>query len=181
MSGGGDSVITLWKDKTESVVLENETKMRLKIESEQKLSNYIAQEDWRNAVTYALTLDQPYRLLKFLTELIKQHSTGLGDVEAVISDLDNAQLSRLLKLCADWNTNTRTSAVAQRVTNLVVSSYPPNRLLEIDRAKEIFDALSVYSKRHYDRLERMMETSFVIDYVCNDMNGLFSSADIITQ
>ncbi|KAK9471974.1 WD40-repeat-containing domain protein [Dipodascopsis tothii] len=175
VSGGGDSVITFWRDVTEAQIATEAAAAAELVEKEQTLANYLHRKDWRNAITLALSLDQPYRLLKLFTAVIAERKEpdsvlGLRAVDAVVAALADDQLERLLSRVRDWNTNARTAPVAQRVLNAILRSYTADRLLAIKNIKPILDAAVPYSERHYARVTELVEQSFVIDYTLRQMD-----------
>jgi U3 small nucleolar RNA-associated protein 13 len=80
----------------------------------------------------------------------------------------------------DWNTNNRTSAVAQRILWAVVRSYPATKLSSLkvrgaqdhNSLKEVLDALKVYTDKNYKRLEELIDESYLVEYTLNEMDGL---------
>jgi U3 small nucleolar RNA-associated protein 13 len=146
---------------------------------EQDLANYIYQKDWRNAITTAMSLDQPYRLLKLFNEVISSASTennasitGLAEVDQVIATLSEEQLTTLLQRVRDWSTHTRTSHVAQRILHVILRKYSPQRLMALPEVKGIVDALVPYTDRYLKQVDKLLEESFVIDYVLREMDDL---------
>ncbi|KAK9368200.1 quinon protein alcohol dehydrogenase-like superfamily [Lipomyces kononenkoae] len=174
-SGGGDSVITFWEDITAEELARQEEADAELVEKEQELSNYVFRKEWKNAILLALSLDHPLRLLNVLRAIIAENAdnssiTGLREVDAVLSSLESGQLQQLLRRIRDWNTNARTSNVAQRVLNVLLQSYPPEKFLEVEDIKRTLDALVPYSERHYTRASELLEESYVVDYALRQMD-----------
>ncbi|KAJ2206012.1 U3 small nucleolar RNA-associated protein, partial [Coemansia sp. RSA 518] len=61
-TGGTDSVIHIWKDTTQEEVDRMHQEEARTLEQQQALDNYLLVKDYRNAVSLALSLDQPHRL-----------------------------------------------------------------------------------------------------------------------
>ena len=148
------------------------------IAREQDLANYIQRKDWRNAIVTAMSLDQPYRLLNLFNEVIASGSseqttsiTGLLEVDQVIATLSDAQLTTLLLRVRDWSTNTRTSHVAQRILHVVLRKYSPEKLMQLAEIKGIVEALVPYTDRYLKQVDKLLQESFVIDYILNEMEG----------
>ncbi|KAK9487498.1 WD40-repeat-containing domain protein [Lipomyces starkeyi] len=175
VSGGGDSVITFWEDVTkEELVRQAEADAEL-VEKEQELSNYVFRKEWKNAILLALSLDHPSRLLNLFRIVIAENAEkgsimGLKEVDAVLSSLAPAQLQLLLRRIRDWNTNARTATVAQRVLNVLLLSFPPEKFLEVGDIKRTLDALVPYSERHYTRASELLEESYIVDYTLRQMD-----------
>ncbi|KAK9458306.1 WD40-repeat-containing domain protein [Dipodascopsis uninucleata] len=177
VSGGGDSVITFWEDVTEEVQEQRALEREELIEKEQELSNHIVRHEWKNAILLAMSLDHPHRLLSlFVTVMAENHEegsvVGLKEVDAVLSSLTKDQLQVLFKRIRDWNTNARTSPVAQRLLHTILLAYPPETILEIEDIRRTLGALLPYSERHYNRVNELLEDSFIVDFTLRQMDEI---------
>jgi len=146
---------------------------------EQDLANYVQKKDWKNAIVTAMSLDQPFRLLNLFTEVISNGGTdkstsitGLAEVDEVIATLPDSQLMILLLRVRDWSTNTRTSHVAQRILHVVLKKCPPERLMKLPEVKGIVEPLIPYSDRYLKQVDKLLEDSFVVDYILREMDDL---------
>jgi U3 small nucleolar RNA-associated protein 13 len=146
---------------------------------EQDLANYVQKKDWRNAIITAMSLDQPYRLLNLFNEVISNAPTegntsitGLPEVDKVIATLSDAQLTTLLLRVRDWSTNGRTSHVAQRILHVILRKYPPDRLTKLPEIKGIVEGLIPYSDRYLKQVDKLLQESFVVDYILREMDEL---------
>ena len=144
---------------------------------EQDLANYIQRKDWRNAIISAMALDQPYRLLNLFNEVISTAAdsssiTGLTEVDQVLSTLSDGQLATLLTRIRDWSTNARTSFVAQRLLHVVLRKYSPEKLMELPNIKAVVEALIPYTDRYLKQLDKLLQESYVVDYILREMEDL---------
>lgn len=98
---------------------------------EQDFMNYLSLHDYRKAITLALAMEQPGRLLSLFRNLRSSaaddvsapsapYITGHPSVDEVIRTLAGAELAKLLRYVRNWNTRAKTSAVAQGVLYAVV-------------------------------------------------------------
>ena len=190
VSGGGDSVITFWEDTTALEKEKQAQALEERVEKyllstdksncrEQELANYVQRKDWRNAIITAMSLDQPYRLLNLFNEVISNSQveqdssiTGLLEVDQVIATLSDPQLSTLLLRVRDWSTNGRTSHVAQRILHVILRKCPPDRLMQLSDIKEVVEALIPYSDRYLKQVDKLLQESFVVDYILREMDDL---------
>lgn len=185
VSGGGDSVITFWRDTTSSTMAAAAAASTARVEQDQELQNHMRAGSYREAITLALQLGHPARLLSLFTSVVDTYPpepgslSGVKAVDEVIANLGDEQLAALLLRLRDWNANAKTSLVAQRVLWTIFRSYPPKRLMNLKvpgqkaNLKEVLDALRVYTERHYQRLEDLVDESFVVDYTLQQMeNGV---------
>lgn len=180
VSGGGDSIVTFWKDTTSATIAATAAASTERVEQEQKLQNYIHKGSYREAITLALQLNHPARLLALLQGVVDRQPpeegslSGLLAVDEVLAHLSDDQLVLLLSRVRDWNTNARNAVVAQRVLAVVVRSYPAKRLAEVRGRgwKDLLAALEAYTERHYRRVEDLMDESYLIDFTLQEMEDV---------
>ena len=158
LSGSADATITLWTDTTTRTLHTATAAQTLRIEQDQTLQNHIRARNYREAITLALQLNHPGRLLSLFEDVInnsgpsaagaaadKQNEGGGGEggekssisgsreVDDVLAHLSQAQLYALLLRARDWNTNARTAPVAQRILHIILKSYPVSAFVEMAR------------------------------------------------
>ena len=228
VSGAADSVVTFWEDCTEEHESEKEakrTELALKYVGEkiffvvlfeadnlsyrdQDFMNYLALHDYKKAIQLALSMSQPGRLLSLFKDVISSSSKdddqqpsiiGNPSVDEVIRTLGGSDLAKLLRFVRDWNTNAKTSTVAQKVLLTIVKLRSADEIIqafsdETDERifaeggeassqppttgrtalKELVDALIPYSERHLSRIEKLVQDSYVVDYILGEMDdGMF--------
>lgn len=175
VSGGGDGVLTEWHDTTAEEKEKASEEQARQVELEQELDNKVRGKDWKNAILIALSLNHPGRLLKLFSEVREENepesSTGLADVDAVVAKLPAESLVMLLSRVRDWNTNARTSAIAQGILHAVLRLRDADDLSQPAVVK-LIDGILPYSERHYARIDDLLEQSYTIDYALNEMASL---------
>lgn len=126
-----------------------------------------------------MSLDHPYRLLNLFKEVISNASDekessilGLSEVDEIIATLSMPQLSLLLSRVRDWSTNARTSLVAQRILHIILKKYPPEQLLALPDIQKLVDALIPYSDRYLKQVDKLLQDSYVVDYILREMEDL---------
>ncbi|KAL8695491.1 MAG: hypothetical protein Q9218_000069 [Villophora microphyllina] len=177
VSGGGDSVVTFWKNTTSNTIAATAAASTARVEQEQQLMNYMHAGNYREAIVLALTLNHPARLLSLFQGVVDKSPpeegslSGLKAVDEVLMNLSDEQLLELLRRLRDWNTNARTAVVAQRILNVVVRSYPPGRLAGLRGRgwKEVVDGLKAYTERHYRRMAELVDESYLVEYTLREM------------
>jgi U3 small nucleolar RNA-associated protein 13 len=186
VSGSGDSTVTLWKDTTASTQAATTAAATQIVEQEQELQNYIHAGSWRDAITLALQLNHPGKLLSLFMSVITSSAheadslSGSKAVDGVLASLSDEQLFTLLLRLRDWNTNNKTSAIAQRILSVIVKSYSAEKLssLSVRGAKgskslrEVLDALRAYSEKGYRKCEDLVDDSFIVEYTLLSMDGM---------
>ncbi|KAI0274797.1 WD40 repeat-like protein [Gloeopeniophorella convolvens] len=188
VSGAADSVVTFWEDCTEEQDAARESARTELVLKEQDFLNYMALQDYRRAIEVALSLGHPGRLLQLFKGLEGDSGvTGSVDVDKVLQTLAPVDLIRLLRYVRDWNTRISSAAIAQRVLHAIVKLRAAD---EITRAFEgiavseegaglhdILEALIPYTERHLARMERLVQESYVVDYVLREMDDGLGDED----
>jgi len=150
------------------------------------MENHIYARNWRDAITLALQLDQPARLLSLFKNVVEGEAdkgswTGNREVDDVIASLGDEQVFLLLKRVRDWNTNARHFLVGQRVLRAVVEAFGVEKLAGLSArgrvggrgsgsVKEVMDGLRVYGERHFERVSGMWDESFLVEFTLGEMD-----------
>jgi U3 small nucleolar RNA-associated protein 13 len=129
-----------------------------------------------------------------------QTITGNAAVDQVIHTLPLPELGRLLRYVRDWNSTSKTSGIAQTVLHAILKlrhaedvraafaatsnnnlpflepnadAMPPtqNAVKARDGLREVVEALIPYTERHLARTERMVQDSYVLDFLIGEMDG----------
>lgn len=153
-------------------------------------------QDYKRAIQLALAMSQPGRLFSLFKEVSGHEQTALtgnASVDEVIKTLGGSDLAKLLRFVRDWNTNAKTAAVAQGVLFAVMKLRSAEEVIGAfgeegtekafaegggvavattggTAVKELVDALIPYSERHLSRLERLVQESYVVDYILGEMD-----------
>lgn len=174
-----DGKLSFWTDNTEEEVKFKELQAKEKIEQEQSLSNYIKNKDWSNTFLLALTLDHSMRLYNVIKSSIetnddKDSIIGSFSLENTISLLDDGQLVKLFKKIRDWNVNFKFFEISQKLLNVVLNNFAVDKLTEVPGLMKIMESIIPYNERHYNRIEEMVEQTYVLDYTVEQMNKLIA-------
>lgn len=177
ISADADGVFQFWKDCTDEQREQDLEKEKMKVEQEQTLQNYLSNEDWTNAFLLALTLDHPMRLFNVLKQSLvksdKEASTVFNkELDEVISTLNNDQLLLLMKRSRDWNTNAKSHHIAQKVIKCILLRHNIAELCEIPGLVQVIDGIVPYTKRHFSRVDNLIEQSYILDYALVEMDRI---------
>ncbi|PFH57051.1 hypothetical protein XA68_15582 [Ophiocordyceps unilateralis] len=191
VSGGGDGTVTFWKDTTaETQATASQAALKV-MEQEQELQNHIFAGSYREAITLALQLNHPGRLLSLFTSVVTSGKPEEGSlcgqkaVDDVLVNLSDEQVFLLLLRLRDWNTNARTAPVAQRILWTLVRSYPASKLSSLSvtggkgqkSLEDVVHALRAYTERHYKRMEELVDESYLVEYTLQEMDNLAPLTD----
>ncbi|KAG6919022.1 hypothetical protein DXG01_009732 [Tephrocybe rancida] len=207
ISGAADSVVTFWEDCTEEQDEEKEVARASLVQKEQDFQNYLALYDYRRAIQLALAMQQPGRLLSLFrniqtTDVDPTSITGRTAVDEVIRSIGGSDLAKLLQFARDWNTNAKTSRVAQGVLHAIVKLRSADELMKAfgdehseaafaegetpggkpgSALKEFVDAFIPYTERHLSRMNKLVQESYMVDYILSEMDdGTFDDMDVDT-
>ncbi|KAG6873204.1 hypothetical protein C0995_001558 [Termitomyces sp. Mi166 len=205
VSGAADSVVTFWEDCTEEQNEEKEAARANLVQKEQDFQNYLVLNDYRRAIQLALVMKQPGRLLSLFRDVQSDGAdsasiTGRLSVDEVIRTIGGSELAKLLRFARDWNTNAKTSRVAQAVLYAILKLRSVDDLMkafgdEQDEAafigdpkpvskpdsalKEFVDAFIPYTERHLSRVNKLIQDSYMVDYILGEMDdGIFDDMDV---
>ena len=204
VSAAADGSMNVWQDRTEEEREEKRVEREEEVRMEQEFGNMLTKKDWRNAITLALQMGQPRRLLGLFTHVAvnrpepsgsarngllasalapdsdddddeedmvrfgsdgdaalqaagitskrrgrKPHTitttttttttsdedaasiTGLASIDGILATLPPSHLIQLLVYIRDWNTSTRTSAIAQMLLHAILSTHSAASLLRL--------------------------------------------------
>eukprot|EP01113_Clastostelium_recurvatum_P049139 TRINITY_DN9059_c1_g1_i1.p1 TRINITY_DN9059_c1_g1~~TRINITY_DN9059_c1_g1_i1.p1 ORF type:complete len:724 (-),score=243.29 TRINITY_DN9059_c1_g1_i1:73-2244(-) len=174
VSGGGDSVLAVWKDYT---IIDEEVAQRTnedRILQEQKLDGLLRAKNYKKALMIAFHLQQPGHILNIFTSIYSEG--GQEETANVVQRLKSLYICKLLGYIRDWNTTSRNSGMANRILHALLTSYTPQRLLDITKGevnmRDILGALIPYTERHFARTDRLLQKSYIIDYTLENMNNM---------
>ncbi|KAJ0419962.1 WD40-repeat-containing domain protein [Aspergillus carlsbadensis] len=152
-SGSADSTVTFWADTTSATYTAAINANSARVEQDQQLQNYIVAGAYREAITLALQLNHPGRLLSLFNTAIDAADdpnasdeqkkaransfTGNSSIDEVLQTLDPENLFALLLRLRDWNTNARHSKIAQRILFALFRSYPASTFVELASSKMV--------------------------------------------
>lgn len=143
VSGSADSTLTFWHDTTLQTSHASASRATARIEQDQDLQNHIRAANYREAITLALQLNHPKRLLDLFVRVLETKDEerdqgslmGKKGVDDVLASLGDDQLWTLLLRCRDWNANARTARVAQRVLYALFRLYPKEKFVSLRRRR----------------------------------------------
>ncbi|KAA8912372.1 hypothetical protein TRICI_003489 [Trichomonascus ciferrii] len=160
ISGGGDSVITVWTDVTAQKEQEEAQAHEREVEQDQEFENLVRQGKYKAAVLIGLeSLNHPLRLLRVFNQMSD------AEMRALMEELEPDHVSKLLLRVRDWNTRTKSSRISQRIIYHILQTHSIDELLALPGIMKTVDALLPYSNRHYSKLENIIEDGYLVDYV----------------
>ncbi|OQS02355.1 U3 small nucleolar RNA-associated protein [Thraustotheca clavata] len=183
ITGGADSTIHIWKDFTEEEEEKRKSEADAKLLKEQELMNCLRSNDYHKAVSIAFEIQHPFRLMQILRD-IKEGTKGKDISESdmqvfdpVVADLDDEKLKQLLEWIRDWNTNAKHSTITQLLLSSILRVVPPSRFEKIEHVSKLLEGLIAYTERHFQRMERMLQKSYLVDFTIVSMQKLLPAIE----
>mmetsp|Transcript_22554 Transcript_22554/g.72188 ORF Transcript_22554/g.72188 Transcript_22554/m.72188 type:complete len:624 (-) Transcript_22554:276-2147(-) len=170
LSGGADSRLVVWRDCSAELAKMEADKAEEALLHEQELFASLRRREYLRAAMRALELNRPFQLRTTLETMLQANLEG-QTVSAFVAALSHEQLLKLWELVRDWNMYARNSALSHALVQELLKVDVP--LAVPGTAKSVLDPLAVYSERHFQRVDRLIKDSFLLDHAiaCMD-NGL---------
>jgi U3 small nucleolar RNA-associated protein 13 len=176
VSGGADSQLVVWEDTTKEVENAKLAEEEEAILMDQRLANHLRHKEYGQALELSLERDKPHQSLKVLTSIIEtdiqKGQDGLDSLKTHAKGWSIERVTQVLRYCREWNTRARNSQVALLVIKAIVTSWPAHKLAAADGVPEILAGILPYAERHFDRLDRLYASSYLLDFALHAMGSL---------
>ena len=184
VTGSADASLKVFQDCTSELDLKDAEEREKKILQAQELANMVRNGKTREAALLALRLERPHQLRKICTHVL-ENSSEVDVVDSIVKCLDNEEeIARLVEYLSQWNTSSKNSRVAQHVLQSLLKFVPLDRLKFLAKKQSdstMADVIISYSERHYRRLNRLLESSYVIEYTLNAMGTLVDGVEEVDE
>ncbi|KAJ3321463.1 U3 small nucleolar RNA-associated protein 13 [Boothiomyces sp. JEL0866] len=176
-TGSSDSTISIWRDTTVEEQEEKNKDEDARITKEQDLNLFLKRRDFKNALILALQLDQPFKILSILNNVLAERFDedsvlGSVSVDQFFTSLSKEDLERVLKYLRDWNTHSKHSRTAQLVLGLIIKNIDSQKILDIPNSEQILESLLAYSERHLSHATQVVKENYLLDYTLERMDAL---------
>lgn len=171
LTGGTDSCIQIWKDVTaenEEKAIE-EKKEVIKLEQDLQLS--IRNGQYVQAALLAFRLKRPKSLYAVVVCMKKEEICNF--VDGLMETPEG--LTALLTHIRDWNCFKKYAGVAQVLLAEVIDRVPADMLA---KDKDILEAIVLYSKKHFDRVDKLFMDSFMVEHLMNEVAMMPTKQDL---
>jgi U3 small nucleolar RNA-associated protein 13 len=180
VSGGSDSKLILWKDVTDEEEQQRLAEAEKLLVLEQQMNNDIRGKHFGKALTLAISLGHPSKVLMILTTVLeedKDSSNVLSGPGALFNEdwsrrLDpyvqawsDEELQKLLQFLKEWNTNSRNCYVSQILLNSLFRVVKVEKLMQWKEFREMSIGIQAYTERHFQRLNRLSQAAHFLDYI----------------
>ena len=160
-TGGSDGQLTFWTDVTAELRAEEQAAEAAQLERGLEVERALSQRDFSRAFHLALRLSHPRKLLAVLDRLLLE-----GDLAAAVASLrpclrrlGEDEVGQVLAFCAQWGVHANVLAA-----NLLLRAVLEARGGDLGRrARKSLEAIELYGKRHFARLERLRASTYILD------------------
>ncbi|CAL0306816.1 unnamed protein product [Lupinus luteus] len=168
-TGGSDALVNLWFDSTAADKEEAFQKEEMGVLKGQELENAVSDADYSKAIQIAFELRKPHRLYALLSELCRKQ--GAEDhIDKALKALGDEELRTLFSYVREWNTKPKFCYVSQLVLFRVFNIFPPTEIIQMKGVGELLEGLIPYSQRHFGRIDRLVRSTFLLDYILSGMS-----------
>ncbi|KAJ1439067.1 WD40/YVTN repeat-like-containing domain superfamily [Sesbania bispinosa] len=168
-TGGSDAVVNLWFDSTAADKEEAFRKEEEGVLKGQELENAVSDADYAKAIQIAFELRRPHRLFELFAKLCRKGGAE-NHIDRALKALGNEELRVLFNYVREWNTKPKLCYVSQFVLFRVFNIFPPTDIVQIKGVGELLEGLIPYSQRHFGRIDRLVRSTFLLDYILSGMS-----------
>ncbi|WCJ27775.1 Transducin beta-like protein 3 [Euphorbia peplus] len=168
-TGGGDALVNLWYDSTASDKEEAFRKEEEGVLKGQELENAVLDAEYTKAIHLAFELRRPHKLFELFSQICRKGGAE-HQIEKAVGALGKEEIGLLFEYVREWNTKPKLCHVAQHVLFSVFNILPPTEILEIKGIGELLEGLIPYSQRHFSRIDRLVRSTFLVDYTLTGMS-----------
>ncbi|CAH8271321.1 unnamed protein product [Arabidopsis lyrata] len=168
-TGGGDAVINLWHDSTASDKEDEFRKEEEAILRGQELENAVLDAEYTKAIRLAFELRRPHKVFELFAGLCRKRESDEQIVKA-LQGLEKEEFRLLFEYVREWNTKPKLCHIAQFVLYQTFNILPPTEIVQVKGIGELLEGLIPYSQRHFNRIDRFVRSSFLLDYTLGEMS-----------
>eukprot|EP00928_Gymnodinium_smaydae_P087667 TRINITY_DN71902_c0_g1_i1.p1 TRINITY_DN71902_c0_g1~~TRINITY_DN71902_c0_g1_i1.p1 ORF type:complete len:980 (-),score=193.26 TRINITY_DN71902_c0_g1_i1:158-3073(-) len=190
VSGGSDSKLCVWRDVTAEKVKQRDDAKAEEAIKDSRVALLVREGKIDAALSLALDLKRPGLLRQILVDhatdvVAKSLSQPLADSEdgdeaagaAVdlrqwVNSLESEQLSRLLDILEQWNSNRKMASLSQMLIGLILQTVPASKLTGVEGMNATCANFQSYSARHMARVDSLLQKTFLFDLVLQSAGGL---------
>ncbi|EFA79504.1 WD40 repeat-containing protein [Heterostelium album PN500] len=178
ITGSSDSRIIVWKDYTILEEIEKHLKEEEAIKNQQSLDTSLRQRDFKRALKLALILNQPRQSLNIFNMMMESEN-GEDLIKSTLKKFGKLDIVKILKFVRDWNTNSKFVPVSQIILRSIMTMYLPSEIIKIHELPELLESLIPYNERHFQRLDRILQKTYLLDFTISSINP--AASDLLKQ
>mgnify|MGYP003386049829 CR=1 FL=1 len=189
ISAGSDSNLVFWSDCT---VQEENTRIQAieeKMLLDQKLGNDIRGKRYKQALRSALQLKYPLKVLDIFRAILEDKEMKLFHkkipfsfeeiqyaFDEFVTEWSPEDLVQVMGYVKEWNTNSRNSYIVNVLLTSVIRLVGIEELVQMPALADLLAGIAAYSDRHFQRLDRLHEATYLLEFVNSEMSILADTA-----
>lgn len=103
--------------------------------------------------------------------------TPVAALRPYLSPLTDDQVDVLIALLREWNTNSKFCYVSHAVLAVLLATKGCDKLVRMAALREGVEGLVAYSERHFQRIDKLYQSAYVLEYFTGQMS-LLPVADV---
>lgn len=183
VTGAADSRLKVFNDTTKELELKNKDLEEKNVLLEQKLANHLRFKEFEQALDIALEMDKPRQSLKVITAIVENDVTdgneALTTLQKHVKNWDSDRIVQILTYCREWNTRARNCRVSMVTVKAIICSKAADELASINGLPEILEGILPYSTRHFERIDKLYTSSYLIDYALSLLGDIGDIEDFL--
>ena len=185
ISAGSDSQINFWSDCTVQEENNRIKSLEEKMLMDQKLGNDIRGKRYKEALKTALQLRYSAKALEIFRAILEDFemtlfhkgvSFSFDEIKSVydqyVEEWSNEDLVQVMGYVKEWNTNSRNSYMVNILLTSIVRLVGIDELVKIPALAPLLDGIAAYSERHYRRLDRLHEATYLLEFINSEMSHI---------
>ena len=166
ITGASDGQLARWEDHAEELADKQKAKEEEEILKEEEMIRLERGRKLVPAALRALELNRPYRLRKILKQIV---AVDPDKVATFIYKLSAKQHEQCWEIVKEWNTMASSAQIAQYMIAAMLrcNRCSLNTTLQVDK---LVQPIISYSQRHNRRLDRVMQSTYLLDHALVCMN-----------
>jgi len=171
ITGGSDSKVIVWKDHTLIEEEREKQEEEKNILFKQNLETALRNRDYLSALRLAFILNHPHQTLSIFNQMYADTSNDSLIRENIVQ-LGPNDIVKCLHFIRDWNTNSKYVTISQMVLNTIITTRTPEEFTQLSNKDipRILESLIPYSDRHFQRIDKMLQKTYLIDYTISSIN-----------
>ena len=123
-----------------------------------------------------MSLGHSFRLLTVLTAILEDDDKNdiiiAERLDPYIGTWTDEDLEKVIIYAKDWNTNARYCFTSQIVINSIIRVHKVDHVMSINGVSEAIPAILSYSERHFQRIDKLYQASYLLEYMSSLMSLL---------
>ena len=175
LSGSGDSQLVRWADVSEERQRDASAAQAQELLAQQQLSNALrARGVWRRRPRRPLA---PPAARASAAPSTACSPRAAATTRAAVAPLGDEDTKFCLEALRDWNTTATHSLSAQRLLHAILKGRTVAQLAALPGAKALVEAILPYSERHYERVDRLVQSAYFVEFTLRAMGMILPPAD----